>query len=228
MAGGLVMASASHFQDNLHQLATDIGEETLELYRENFGRDWPDEEATTGGLLGAFALSARNRADRLSGTHKAGLVLRAQLTRKSAEARQGGDMLIHFRCQEDDWKIRSSTLVQAKRHDRSQPFGAADHRRLTDQLAKMIRFTPESFVMLYSQQEGIHIVPALAACSLGSRSLFDLPTISWPRFLSGILRGRFGEPIPDRVPYPSEEWTPSWVLEVVAQMTRQVPRQVAV
>lgn len=104
-------------------------------------------------------------------------------------------------------------------------FTTVDHQRLTDQLEKMMRYTPESFAMLYSRSEAIQLVHALAARSLGSRNLFDLPTLPWPDFLSGIFLGNYGDPVPDRAPDMAEGWRPMWVLEIVASMTREVPRK---
>jgi hypothetical protein len=218
------MSNASEFQESLERLGTDIGAETLALYEESFGSDWPDEEATTGALLGAVALSAKQHAERMRLQGAGGITLKAGLTQKHREKEHGGDALIRFSCQEAEWSISSTTMIQAKRHDRNHPFNTADYQRLTGQLVKMMRYTPESFVMLYSRREGIQLVHALAARSLGSRDLFDLQPLPWARFLSGIFLGHFGEPVPDRAPDAAEGWKPMWVLEITASMTREVPR----
>ena len=218
------MPNISDFQENLERLANDIGDETLELYKENFGSQWPDEEATTGALLGAVALSAKQHARSMAGMGSSGLSLKAGLTQKHREKEHGGDALIRFSCQEPEWSISSTTMIQAKRHDRHHPFNTADYQRLTSQLDKMMRYSPESFAMLYSREEGIHLVHALAARSAGTRDLFDLPTLAWPRLLSGIFLGHLGEPIPSRTPEEAEGWKPMWVLEITASMTREVPR----
>lgn len=88
----------------------------------------------------------------------------------------------------------------------------------------MLRYTTESFVLIYSSTRGIQLVPAVAARALRSRDLFDVNTIGWPQFLSGILCGRFGEPIGSRVPgsdrFGDGAWSPGWVLDIEASMAR--------
>jgi len=217
------MHDVSAFQDALDRLGTTLGEETLALYAENFGFDWPDEESTTGALLGAVAAFAQRHADEMQKSGYDGALLKAKLTRKTDEKRHGADALIRFSCAEPYWQIKTGTLIQAKRHDRDHPFSTADHLRLTSQLDKMMHFTPESFAMLYSHSEGIQLVPALAARAFGGRDLFDLPMLGWPQFLSDVLRGRIGEPISERLPYPGEGWSPTWILEIEAQIVRERP-----
>lgn len=220
------MPSASDVQKSLERLAMEIGEETLALYEDNFGKDWPDEESTTAALLGAVAIKAREHAARLRAAGAGGLSLRAQLTKKRDEKHNGADALIRFSCEELHWSISTTTMIQSKRHDRNVPFGMADDARLRRQLSAMLRYTPESFVMIFSRDEGIQLVPALAAASLGTpRDLFNISTLAWPQFLSGIFLGQFGEPVPARAPEVGEQWNPTWVLEIVAEMTRSVPKR---
>jgi hypothetical protein len=83
-------------------------------------------------------------------------------------------------------------------------------------------------VILYTQHEGIQLVPALAASALGPAEMLDLSVITWPSFLSGIFRGHIGEPVASRSPYGEDGWRPKWELELEAVATRAAPLTVRV
>jgi hypothetical protein len=209
--------SAADVQQELHDLAMKLGEEQQHLFAECFGSDWPDEESTTAALFGALALSMR----RASKVGSLGIELRASFTKKRDEAVNGTDVLIRFRCDEPEWRIGTTTLIQAKKLDAGATMVRAEHDRLTGQLRKMLSYTPEAFVLLYSVSSGIHAIPAVPALALGSRSLFDVATIDWSWFLSGVFRGRMGEFSGARL--PGEGWEPTWVFDIVASATREEP-----
>lgn len=202
--------NAKEFQNNLHDLAFDLGRESDRLFRESYGRDWPDEESTTGALFGALVQSARGLTEK-----KHGIRLRVQFTKKKDEAEHGADVFVKFKCNEPHWKIDTTTVIQAKRIEPSRAMGSGDHERLMGQLNKMLLYTTESFILIYSSENGIQALSAVAARSLCSRQPFDADTISWPWFLSAIFRGRLGEPDHSRLPS-----RPQFEIEIVAEAAR--------
>ncbi|MER9526678.1 hypothetical protein NKI96_24440 [Mesorhizobium sp. M0292] len=103
--------------------------------------------------------------------------------------------------------------------------GQNDHNRLTDQLKKMLAYTTEAFVLIYSKDAGIQVVPAVAALALGSRDLFDVAAISWPWCLSAVFRGRMGEVAGSRV--PGSDWEPMFELDILAAAVREKPAPAA-
>jgi len=213
------MSTAPQIQNALADMGETLGRSTLKLFRDHYLRSWPDEEATTGALLGALAaLASRTESERTD----LAVNLRAKLTRKRDEAKHGADVLIRFICDEPEWEISTSTLIQAKRQEPDRPLVAGEHTRLMGQIDKMLSFTTEAFVMIYSEDRGIQLVPAVAARALGGRDLFQMATINWAGFLSALLRGRLGEPLATRVPGPDDDWSPTWVLEIEAVARREI------
>lgn len=219
------MSSAAALQQALDTLGDQLGALTQVGFDESYLSDWPDEEAVTGALLGSLVTAAGLFNERMAAQTGPALLLRATLTKKRDEARHGVDALIRFRCDEADWKLETAVLLQAKRQEPGKPMATGDHDRLRGQLIKMLAHTPESFVMTYSREKGICIVPAVAAQGLRSRDLFDLAYIPWPRFLSGVLRGRFGEIMSTRLPREGQGWMPMFELELAAVLTREEPQE---
>lgn len=212
---------AARFQEDLHYLAVALGQKQQRLFDDSFGADWRDEESTTGNLFGALVMSCREASDALVAQGRSGIRLTATFMKKREEAQNGVDVLVRFRCSEPEWQINTTTLIQAKKLNWGAVMGVANHQRLTTQLNKMLSFTSESFVLIYSEDCGIHVVPAVAALALGSRSLFDIATIRWDCFLSAVFRGRMGEPTGARV--HSDVVEPIWELDVVASANREEP-----
>ncbi|MER8536852.1 hypothetical protein NKH61_29435 [Mesorhizobium sp. M1005] len=191
---------ASQFQKALHDLAFDLGARSHRLFSESFTDDWPDEESTTGALFGALVNSAMAVSRTGLAKSRHGIELRAQLTKKRDEAEHGADVFIKFSCDEPQWQIKTTTVIQAKKLEPTRSMTSGDHARLTKQLNKMLAHTTESFLLIYSSTNGIQVVPAVAVRSLGTRKPFDLDMMSWQWFLSAIFRGRLGEPNSDRLP----------------------------
>lgn len=202
---------AKKFQKGLHDLAFELGEESNRLFLDAYGNDWPDEESTTGALFGALVQSARKMSE-----EKYGIKLRARFTKKSDEAEHGADIFVRFICNEPHWSIKTTTVIQAKRVEPSRAMRLDDHTRLTRQLDKMLHYTTESFVLIYSRESGIQALPAVVARSLRTRQPFDADTMSWQWFLSAIFRGRLGEPDTGRLP-----GEPRVEIEIVAEAARR-------
>ena len=201
------------FQSSLHKFAFALAEESEILFSASYKSDWPDEETTTGALFGAL-VSMANRTSH----EKFGIRLKAQFTTKRDEASHGADIFVRFLCNEPQWQISTTTVIQAKRVEPTQMMTSSDHKRLTMQLNKMLAHTTESFVLIYSQESGIQALPAVAARSLTTKQPFDAQTIGWGLFLSGIFRGRMGEPNPARLPS-----NPRHQLTIVAETATATP-----
>ncbi|WP_454659093.1 hypothetical protein [Bosea beijingensis] len=210
--------NAKEFQAALHNLAFDLGAESNRLFLDSYQEDWPDEESTTGALFGALVNSIRSLTKMDQSRNDYGIEFKAEFSKKSAEAEHGADVFVHFRCDEPHWKIRTTTVLQAKRVEPNRSMTSGDHERLSTQLTKMLTHTTESFVLMYSR-DGIHVLPAVAAQALQTRHLFDADTITWQWFLSGIFRGRMGETDPNRLPDK-----PAIVVTITASARKAAPR----
>lgn len=177
-------------QRSLADFAAVLGGITERMFHSKYLEDWPDEEAVTAGLLGAFEALANEASVRLDN----GIQVRATLTTKKAEKSNGMDAAIHFRCDGPEWRLQASVLSQAKRQEPGVPFCYKDHYRLTDQVHKMLDATPESFVV-YSSEQGICAFPTASTGALAGKDLFEIGFSPWRTFLAGLLCGRFGDKV---------------------------------
>jgi len=100
-----------------------------------------------------------------------------------------------FKCDEPEWRIERP-CSQAKRQEPGRPLRLPT-TRLREQLLKMLRHTCESFALVYSQKEGC-ASSCGGAYALQSRD-YSSHLHRLARFLSGLLRGRFGEISPTRI-----------------------------
>ena len=203
-------------QKSLAEFAAVLGDATERMFERKYLTDWPDEEAVTGGLLGAFEALANATSARVHN----GIEIRAKLTTRKAEKCNGMDAAIHFHCDVPEWALRASVLLQAKRQEPGIPFNSADHYRLSRQVEAMLDATPEAFVLVYSKGQGICAFPAASASALGSQDLFYIGFSPWRTFLAGLFRGRFGDPRPGRLPpAKAEDKGPKYELAIVAEAT---------
>ncbi|WP_380879547.1 hypothetical protein ACFB49_22900 [Sphingomonas sp. DBB INV C78] len=210
----------TEFQIMLDQLGVAFGERTEAVYRRKFGTDWREEEHVTGPLLALVESEAERFA---AGRPDLGLSLTAKLTKRLDENENGTDALIRFTCDAEEWQLQTFLLLQAKRQDPGKPLSSSDHARLRRQLDNMLSYTPESFVLIYTSGGRMLLVPALAAHGLRSRDLSHVNAIEWPRFWSGLLRGRCGDPVSERVPGGGGDWSPAFELSVHATLNRELP-----
>jgi hypothetical protein len=81
--------------------------------------------------------------------------------RSSQESEFGADFMGVLSLELNDFEAKKGFLSQAKLVEPSHSFPASEMKRLKEQCEKMLKFSPESFVFLYSQQSGIRIVPAV-------------------------------------------------------------------
>lgn len=210
----------TEFQIMLDQLGVTFGERTQAVYARKFGTDWREEEHVTGSLLALVEYEAENFAATQPGF---GLSLTVKLTKRTDEHENGTDALIRFSCDAQEWQLQTFLLLQAKRHDAGRPMSGGDHARLQRQLGNMLRYTPESFVLIYTSDGRILLVPAVAAQALRSRDLSHVNAIEWSRFWSGLLRGRCGDPVVERVPGEGRDWSPAYELSIHATLNRELP-----
>lgn len=211
----------------LHDIGYSLGVELQELFDDNYPKDWKDEEAVTHALLGAFVQNSKRISQIVRSSPQGGITLKATFTKKHDEAGHGIDALIRFRCDDPDWNLSTSTLLQSKRHEPGTRFSTSDYQRLSEQIQKMLFHTTEAFVMIFSEQRGIQLFPAVSVLASSSRDPFELTPISWPWFLSGIFRGRMGEIVNARIPAAESSWLPMWELDIVAQIVREQPLEEA-
>jgi hypothetical protein len=90
---------------------------------------------------------------------------------KAQEKEFGADFMGVLRVSVPGFKIEKGFLAQAKLLRRNK---VDDEARLKAQCARMLQFTPDAFVFLYSKT-GVRIVPALAVASatVGSEHLYS-------------------------------------------------------
>jgi hypothetical protein len=219
------MSAIADLQAALDQIGEGLGVVTQAGFEKCYLSDWPDEESVTGALLGSLTTAAKLLTQMMASQPGPSVELRAILTQKRNEARHGVDALIRFRCVEEEWPLHTAVLLQAKRQEPGEPLSSAEFGRLRLQVRKMLAHTTECFIMVYSKENGICLFPAVAVDGLRGRDLFDLAFIPWPRFLSGVLRGRFGEPSPERLPQEGVDGMPMFELELEMALGREESNQ---
>ncbi len=111
------------------------------------------EQEMDGRFIGGVQWVAKTLTDRV---------------KKSQESEFGADFMGVLSLDLNDFRTNKGFLSQAKLVEPSQSFSAAESKRLKVQCEKMLGFSPESFVFLYSQQSGIRIVSAIDI--LGARN----------------------------------------------------------
>ena len=148
------------------------------------------EPQVTDRLLGAIE-------QELDGTFIGGIVWVAKtltdMVKNSQEGEFGADFMGVLSLELNDFEARKGFLSQAKLIEPSQSFRIAESKRLKGQCEKMLKFSTESFVFLYSQQSGIRIVPAVDVVGARDCNPHELTSKSITEFFKDHLECFIGD-----------------------------------
>jgi hypothetical protein len=114
--------------------------------------------------------------------------------RAAEESRHGADLLGVAEVVVDGRVSRKGFLAQAKRVEPGTPLNVSEWDRLQSQCEIMLKRTPASYVLAYSQFLGIAFLPALSVLSFDRRDLFEFNHISTRKFFEWHLAGFIGDP----------------------------------
>lgn len=186
----------SEFLEALRSVAFDVAEEAAHDFAQSYPDDWPEEEHVTSALLQSLAKALATRRSQTADS----LELRFRMVKRKNEAANGCDAIVRFRCAEPQWTLSTFVLLQAKRQEPGRSIADRDH--VQRQFTKMLPFTSESFVMIYSVSEGVCFATATAGQALGSADLFDLRPFNLAEFTESLFCGAIGDPVAGREPPP--------------------------
>jgi hypothetical protein len=148
------------------------------------------EPQVTDRLLGAIE-------QELDGKSIGGVVWVAKTltdrVKNSQESEFGADFMGVLSLELNDFEARKGFLSQAKLVEPSQSFPTAESKRLKGQCEKMLGFSSESFVFIYSQQSGIRIIPAVEVVSARDCNPHELTSKSITEFFKDHLECFIGD-----------------------------------
>ena len=148
-----------------------------------------EEPHITDRMLGAVDERIKNR--KFNGIIWQARTLRTSRGRAAEEKRHGADLMGILDVDLPKYRIKKGFLAQAKRAEPGVPLKNWEH--LIHQCKKMVERTEESFVFIYSRNEGIRIFPAVAVISLKSKDIFDLYSLSVQTFFEKHLECFIGD-----------------------------------
>ena len=136
------------------------------------------EQELDGKSIGGVVWVAKTLTDRVKG---------------SQESEFGADFMGVVSLELNDFEARKGFLSQAKLVEPSQSFPASEWKRLKGQCEKMLKFSAESFVFMYSQQSGIRIVPAVEVVGARECNPHELTSKSITKFFKDHLECFIGD-----------------------------------
>jgi hypothetical protein len=84
-------------------------------------------------------------------------------------------------------------VAQAKRSEPRSRFSTSEWSRLRDQCEKMLRLTPDAFVVIYSLSRGVRFFSAQDVYAFAGRNIFDLYDIGVRSFFEKHLQSFIGD-----------------------------------
>jgi len=164
--------------------ATKIGNAAKKTSENYSDKLIPDEPAFTAALTTRIM-------DSLGGYSKSGISWQSKILTSSGpnteEKIYGADLLGVLELDLPDFKIKKGFLAQAKRQEPGKKLSAKEWERLINQCTKMLGYTSESYVFIYSLN-GVFIVPALSI--LGTQKVEDLHTLH-PKRIQAFYKEHF-------------------------------------
>jgi hypothetical protein len=181
-------------------------EDVMDAYRQ---RRIVDEPQITDRLLGAIESRVRHlrfgrtRSSSWGGGFRSPITWEAMTLRSGShsaahEKQYGADLLGVFSADLPDYQISKGFLAQAKRAEPGVNFVKSEWDRLIDQCEKMLRSSPDSFVLAYSKVRGVRFFSALAVTGLRSRDLFQLYSMPISAFFQRHFQSFIGDRRLDR------------------------------
>lgn len=148
------------FSNSLSRDIESAAESVIGNYANNIHSDEP---AISSAFCQAVCSQIDDRGDNIQ--------IRARTNRsagvRNEEAISGADILIRFEADFSDFSMKSGVFVQAKRIESSS---YPNREKLSTQCHKMLRWTPASFVFIYSE-ENMTVIPA--ASIIGANELSE-------------------------------------------------------
>ncbi len=137
------------------------------------------EPALTDRLLGVMEHT-------LDGQYIAGINWTAKtLTdrgRGSQESEFGADFMAVFRVSIPGFEVAKGFMAQSKLLEPNDYFAPSDSRKLKQQCKDMLKFSPASYVFVYSQQSGIVVIPAIDVLAARDCNPHELTSLPMPKF----------------------------------------------
>jgi len=157
------------------------GKKTAEEYAEHA---IPDEPTFSAALVTRLK-------DALTGYSKGGITWNGKILSShgpgTEESKIGADILGALSLNLPGYSVRKGFLAQAKRQEPGKALGNREWTRLRDQCDLMLKFSPESFVFVYSLN-GVFVVPAIGV--VACVGVEDLHTLH-PMTLSSFYKEHF-------------------------------------
>lgn len=100
----------------------------------------------------------------------------------SQEKEFGADFLGSLEINLDGFVVRKGFLAQAKKIEPYENFPSVEFGQLVSQCKKMMQFSPDSFVFLYSLANGITVVPAISVASSRNCNPHELTALTLKDF----------------------------------------------
>ena len=125
------------------------------------------EHVINGKMIGGVKWTAKTLTDRGKG---------------SQESTYGADFMAVFRASLPDFNVTKGFLAQSKLVEPGDSFTSAESKSLKAQCEKMLKYSPASFVFVYSQQSGIMVVPAGEVLAARDCNPHELTAVSMGKF----------------------------------------------
>ena len=133
----------------------------------------------------------------LDGWMHDGIVFKIRKTKSRSsgaeEAIFGADIVAAVNVDLSDYKKEKGILIQAKRLDRGKELNSSEWKRLQEQIGKMEKHTPESYVWLYDSS-GVRSIKSHVVSSLMTRRPDDLYVTKCATFLGDLVKSKHGDP----------------------------------
>lgn len=150
-----------------------------------------DEPAITGKILGS--IEAKLEDFRTDGIAWDAHVLRTGRGIAAQEKKFGADILGALSIDLPEYKIKKGFLMQAKMAEPGESLSNKDWKRLKKQCETMLKNTQESFVIVYSREEGARIFSAKAIVAAETQDVFELYDRSVQSFFELYLECLIGD-----------------------------------
>lgn len=111
----------------------------------------------------------------------------------SEESKIGSDFMGVIDIDLNGYSVKKGFLIQAKKAEPGVSMPTKQWGDFTDQVEKMLKVSPSSYVLVYSSELGMRIFPAISVLNLDSRNIFDLYSRSVRRFFEDHLQCFIGD-----------------------------------
>lgn len=185
-------------------LAREIDDAAKGAWADYHAGDAPYEVDVTGRIIGA--IRERLHHSKFRGIEWRARTFRTARGRGAEEREYGADLLGVLDIELPKYACKKGFLAQAKRAEPETVFSQDAWNELVEQCRRMLRYTPDAYVIVYSKELGIRIFPANAVIGLTSRDIFDLYDRGVGAFFESYLECFIGD---SRLDSPNIEALPA-------------------